>query len=93
MPRHVFDLPRPGASTAGVHPFSLPYAPSSLLSALCSMLLAPRSSLKALTFYRLRANWSNLYICFMVPPYSRNIARALTKEAKYYLFDWLPISK
>lgn len=34
----------------------------------------------------------NLYICFKVPPYSRNIARALTKEAKYYLFDWLPIS-
>ncbi len=35
----------------------------------------------------------NLYICFKVPPYSRNIARALTKEAKYYLFDWLPISE
>ncbi len=33
----------------------------------------------------------NLYICFRVPPYSKNIARSLTKEAKYYLFDWLPI--
>ncbi len=35
----------------------------------------------------------NLYICFKVPPFSRNIARALTKEAKYYLFDWLPITE
>ena len=33
----------------------------------------------------------NLYICFRVPPYSRNISRSLTKESKYYLFDWLPI--
>lgn len=33
----------------------------------------------------------NLYICFRVTPYSRNIARALTQESKYYLFDWLPI--
>jgi len=33
----------------------------------------------------------NLYICFQVPPYSRNIARSLLKESKYYLFDWLPI--
>ncbi len=33
----------------------------------------------------------NLYICFRVPPYSKDIARSLTKEAKYYLFDWLPI--
>jgi len=35
----------------------------------------------------------NLYICFRVPPYSRNISRSLTKESKYYLFDWLPIEK
>ena len=34
----------------------------------------------------------NLYICFKVPPYSRDIARALTRESKYYLFDWLPIA-
>ncbi|MBW2592754.1 MAG: ATP-binding protein [Deltaproteobacteria bacterium] len=33
----------------------------------------------------------NLYICFQVPPYSRDIARSLRKEAKFYLFDWLPI--
>lgn len=35
----------------------------------------------------------NLYICFKVPPYSRNIARSLTRESKYYLFDWLPITE
>ena len=35
----------------------------------------------------------NLYVCFRVPPYSRNISRSLTKESKYYLFDWLPIEK
>jgi len=34
----------------------------------------------------------HLYVCFRVPPYSRNIARALRKESKYYLFDWLPIA-
>jgi len=33
----------------------------------------------------------NLYICFRVLPYSRNISRALTKESKYYLFDWMSI--
>ena len=27
----------------------------------------------------------------MVPPYSRDIARAIKKEAKCYLYDWLPI--
>lgn len=35
----------------------------------------------------------HLYVCFRVPPYANNISRALTKEAKYYLFDWLPIKK
>ena len=45
------------------------------------------------TLYEWIAVLQNLYICFKVPPYSRNIARALTKEAKYYLFDWLPISE
>ena len=34
----------------------------------------------------------NLYICFRIPPFSRDIARALTKESKFYLFDWLPIA-
>ena len=34
----------------------------------------------------------NLYICFRVPPYSRDIARSLSRESKYYLFDWLPIT-
>ena len=44
------------------------------------------------TLYEWITVLQNLYICFKVPPYSRNIARALTKEAKYYLFDWLLIS-
>ena len=35
----------------------------------------------------------NLYICFRVPPYARDIARALSRESKYYLFDWLPIPR
>ncbi len=29
-----------------------------------------------------------LYYCFAVRPWSRNIARALRKEPKYYLWDW-----
>lgn len=33
----------------------------------------------------------HLYVCFQVPPYSKNIARSLTKESKYYLYDWLSI--
>lgn len=32
-----------------------------------------------------------LYITFAISPYSKNIARALTKERKYYLFDWYPV--
>jgi len=35
----------------------------------------------------------NLYICFKVPPYARDIARSLSKESKYYLYDWLPIEQ
>jgi uncharacterized protein len=34
----------------------------------------------------------NLYICFRVPPYAKNIARSLSRESKYYLFDWLDIT-
>jgi hypothetical protein len=30
----------------------------------------------------------SLYYCFAVRPWSRNIARALRKEPKYYLWDW-----
>jgi len=29
-----------------------------------------------------------LYYCFSVRPWSRNVARALRKEPKYYLWDW-----
>jgi len=35
----------------------------------------------------------NVYICFRVPPYSRDIARSLSRESKYYLFDWLPVTR
>jgi len=34
----------------------------------------------------------NLYICFRVPPYSRDLARALSKESKWYLMDWIPVA-
>jgi len=30
----------------------------------------------------------SLYYCFEVRPWSKNIARALTKEPKYFLWDW-----
>src|SRR3989338_965038 len=33
----------------------------------------------------------SLYYCFEVRPWSRNIARALIKEPKYYLWDWSEI--
>jgi predicted AAA+ superfamily ATPase len=29
-----------------------------------------------------------LYYCFSIRPWSRNVARALRKEPKYYLWDW-----
>ncbi|MFV2068389.1 MAG: ATP-binding protein [Pirellulales bacterium] len=34
------------------------------------------------------ATLESLYYCFAVRPWSRNIARALRKEPKYYLWDW-----
>lgn len=34
----------------------------------------------------------HLYICFGIAPFARNIARALTKEQKIYLFDWMPVT-
>ncbi len=37
-------------------------------------------------------NWigilRNLYFCFAIPPYATSLPRALTKEPKYYLWDW-----
>ena len=37
-------------------------------------------------------NWleilKSFYYCFEVKPYSKNIARSLIKEPKYYLWDW-----
>lgn len=33
-----------------------------------------------------------LYLCFQVSPYSKNIARSLSKESKYYLYDTLSIN-
>lgn len=34
----------------------------------------------------------NLYVCFAVPPFSRKVARSLTKEPKVYLMDWTSIT-
>lgn len=40
-------------------------------------------------------NWievlGSLYYCFPLRPWSRNIARALIKEPKYYLWDWAQV--
>lgn len=33
----------------------------------------------------------NLYYCFLVPPYSSNVARALKKMPKLFLWDWSEI--
>ena len=33
-----------------------------------------------------------IYYCFRIPPYSKSIARALKKEAKYFLFDWSEVT-
>jgi predicted AAA+ superfamily ATPase len=37
------------------------------------------------------ATLERLYYCFAVRPWSRNVARALRKEPKYFLWDWSPI--
>lgn len=41
-------------------------------------------------------NWietlCSLYYCFEIRPWSKNIARALIKEPKYYLWDWSQVS-
>ena len=40
-------------------------------------------------------NWTetlrSLYYCFEIRPWSNNIARALIKEPKYYLWDWAQV--
>jgi len=33
----------------------------------------------------------NLYYCFRVTPWHKNISRSLTKESKFYLYDWSSI--
>lgn len=35
---------------------------------------------------------SSVYFCFLVPPYSRRISRAVRQERKLYLFDFLEVS-
>jgi predicted AAA+ superfamily ATPase len=40
------------------------------------------------TVRRWIATLESLYYCFTVKPWHRNIARALRKEPKYYLWDW-----
>jgi len=36
---------------------------------------------------------SQFYYLFQIPPYSHNIKRALRKEKKIYLYDWVEITK
>ena len=40
------------------------------------------------TVRRWIATLESLYLCFTVKPWHNNIARALRKEPKYYLWDW-----
>ena len=40
------------------------------------------------TIRRWTATLEALYFCFTVKPWYRNVARALRKEPKYYLWDW-----
>ncbi len=40
------------------------------------------------TVRRWIATLESLYYCFTVKPWHRNVARALRKEPKYYLWDW-----
>lgn len=40
------------------------------------------------TVRRWIATLESLYYCFTVPPWSKNVARALRKEPKYNLWDW-----
>ncbi|MFH0790749.1 MAG: ATP-binding protein [Candidatus Omnitrophota bacterium] len=34
---------------------------------------------------------ADFYLCFRLPPYSKNIKRALLKASKWYLYDWTRI--
>jgi hypothetical protein len=40
------------------------------------------------TVIRWLATLRSLFYCFEVPPWHKNIARALRKQPKYYLWDW-----
>ena len=40
------------------------------------------------TIRRWIATLASLYFCFTVKPWHQNVARALRKEPKYYLWDW-----
>ncbi len=45
------------------------------------------------TIRRWVATLEALYFCFAVKPWHRNIARALRKEPKYYLWDWSQVDE
>lgn len=44
------------------------------------------------TIRRWMATLESLYFCFTVKPWHNNIARALRKEPKYYLWDWSQVN-
>ncbi len=50
--------------------------------------LAKKIRVSVDTIRRWIATLESLYFCFTVKPWHNNIARALRKEPKYYLWDW-----
>lgn len=46
--------------------------------------------------HRAVSNWllmlENLYYCYRIPPYARNLVRALKKDTKLFLYDWAAIA-
>lgn len=55
--------------------------------------LASHLGISPITVKNYLRRLEDFYLGFSVPPYSRNIKRALRKARKFYLFDWARISE
>jgi len=56
--------------------------------ALNHSILAGRVKVSAPTLHRWIETLKNLYFCFTIQPWSKNLSRALIKEPKIYLWNW-----
>jgi predicted AAA+ superfamily ATPase len=54
--------------------------------------LARSAQVSVDTVKRWTATLESLFYCFRVKPWHKNVARALRKEPKYYLWDWAQVS-